>query len=91
MYGWIATGIAGLLVLFLWNSNGKLHEEILSVGTWLNKSIDDMNAVNVQLKDLVSKNFNDLKATNIDEFKPKLYSTGGTSGKHFHFFNEPFR
>ena len=31
MYGWIATGLASLLVLFLWNANGKLHEEIGSL------------------------------------------------------------
>ena len=28
MYGFLAAGLAGALALFLWNSNGKLHEEI---------------------------------------------------------------
>lgn len=50
------------------------------------QTINDLEKLPILTKEIVSKNFKDLQANDIDKYKPTYYSTGGTSGQHFHFY-----
>lgn len=51
------------------------------------KTVQDLEKLPILTKDQVMQNFEKLKAKDVEQYKPTLYATGGTSGRHFHFLN----
>lgn len=51
------------------------------------QTVDDLQKLPILTKEMIADNFDKLKARNFHSFKAKLYSTGGTSGRHLHFYN----
>jgi len=51
------------------------------------QTVEDLQKLPILTKQMVADNFEKLKANNIDKYRPKYYSTGGTSGRHLHFYN----
>ncbi len=47
------------------------------------KNIDDIKQLPTTGKDIVRRNFNEIKAANFNSFKPRITQTGGTTGKPF--------
>ncbi|MBN1502109.1 phenylacetate--CoA ligase family protein [Candidatus Woesearchaeota archaeon] len=51
------------------------------------RTVADLYKIPILTKDIIADNFDKLKAKNIQKYQPKYYSTGGTSGRHLHFYN----
>ncbi|RMF05629.1 phenylacetate--CoA ligase family protein, partial [Candidatus Woesearchaeota archaeon] len=51
------------------------------------KDIHDLKKLPVLTKELIAKNFDDMKVRNMDLFKPTLYRTGGSTGRPLVFYN----
>jgi len=47
---------------------------------------EDLQKIPILTKEIIADHFEELKAGNMDDFNPKLYSTGGTSGRHLQFY-----